>query len=92
MYLEACIQQRRHIFPFVASVDGILDVEAEATMKRIAIRLTKSGDNSTRGHADTSQVVLYSILCVPHTGASGGPGFRHTVSACNAHSGRTALN
>ena len=39
MYLEACLQQRRHFSPFVASVDGILGVEALATMKRIASRL-----------------------------------------------------
>ena len=41
MYLEACLQKRRHFYPFVASVDGLLDVEATATLKRIAIRLAK---------------------------------------------------
>ena len=40
MYLEACIQQRRHISTFVASVDGLLGVEATAPLKRIASRLT----------------------------------------------------
>ena len=39
MYLEACLQQRRHFSPFFASVDGILGVEATATLKRIASRL-----------------------------------------------------
>ena len=39
MYLEACLQQRRHFSPFVASVDGLLGVEAMATLKRIASRL-----------------------------------------------------
>ena len=39
MYLEDCLQQRRHFSPFVASVDGLLGVEATATLKRIAIRL-----------------------------------------------------
>ena len=39
MYLEACLQQRRHFSPFVASVDGLLGVEATATLKRIASRL-----------------------------------------------------
>ena len=39
MYLEACLQQRRHFFPFFASVDGLLGVEATATLKRIASRL-----------------------------------------------------
>ena len=40
MYLEACLQQRRHFSPFVASVDGLLGVEATDTLKRIASRLT----------------------------------------------------
>ena len=39
MYLEACIQQRRHFYPFFASVDGLLSVEATATLKRIDSRL-----------------------------------------------------
>ena len=36
MYLEACLQQRRHFSPFVASVDGLLGVEATATLKKLA--------------------------------------------------------
>ena len=36
MYLEACLQQRQHFSPFVASDDGLLGVEATATLKRIA--------------------------------------------------------
>ena len=39
MYLEACLQQRRHFFPFVTSVDRLMGVEATATLKRIASRL-----------------------------------------------------
>ena len=39
MYLEACLQQRRHLSPFIASVDGVLGVEATATLKRISSRL-----------------------------------------------------
>ena len=39
MYLEACLQQRRHLSPFVASVDGILGVEVTSTLKSIAICL-----------------------------------------------------
>ena len=42
MYLEACLQQRRHFSPFVASVDGLMGVEAMATLKRIASRLYDS--------------------------------------------------
>ena len=36
MYLEACLQQRRHFSPFFASIDGLLEVEATTTLKRIA--------------------------------------------------------
>ena len=39
MYLEAFLQQRRHLSPFFDSVDGLLGVEATATLKRIASRL-----------------------------------------------------
>ena len=39
MYLEACLQQRQHFSPFVASVDGLLGMETTATLKRIASRL-----------------------------------------------------
>ena len=39
MSLEACLQQRQYFSPFVASVDGLLGVEATATLKRIACRL-----------------------------------------------------
>ena len=39
MYLEACLQQRRHPPPFFASVDGLLGVKATETLKRLVIRL-----------------------------------------------------
>ena len=39
MYLEACLQQRRHFSPFFASVDGLLWVETTETLKRLASRL-----------------------------------------------------
>ena len=39
MYLEACLQQRRHFSPFVASVDRLLGEEATATLKRVSSRL-----------------------------------------------------
>ena len=39
MYLEACLQQRRHFSPFFASVDGLLGVEATETLKRLSSRL-----------------------------------------------------
>ena len=36
MYLEACLQKSRHFSPFVASVDGLLGVDAMETLKRLA--------------------------------------------------------
>ena len=39
MYLEACLQKRRHFSPFVALVDGLLGVEVTETLKRLASRL-----------------------------------------------------
>ena len=40
-YPKACLKQRLHFTPFIASVYGLLGVEAEATLKRISIRLAK---------------------------------------------------
>ena len=39
MYLEACLQQFWHFYPFIASEEGLLGVEATATLKRLASRL-----------------------------------------------------
>ena len=39
MYLEACLQQRRHFFPFVALVDGLLGMGAAETLKKLSSRL-----------------------------------------------------
>ena len=36
IYLEACLRKRRHLFPFVASDNGILGVGAGATLKHLA--------------------------------------------------------
>ena len=36
MYLESCLQKRRHFSPFVAFVNGILGVEATETLKMLA--------------------------------------------------------
>ena len=38
-YLHACIKESQHFTPFVASVDGLLGVEVEATLKCIASHL-----------------------------------------------------
>ena len=46
MYLEACLQKRRNFSTFFASVDGLLGVEATATLKRIASRLATKWNRS----------------------------------------------
>ena len=37
--LAAFLNERQHLTPFIASVGGLLGVEAEATLKRIASRI-----------------------------------------------------
>ena len=44
----------------------------------------------TPGRDDTSRVSFPTYWCGPHTGASGISGYRRTISAYSAHSGRTA--
>ena len=39
MYLETCLQERQQLSSFVASVDGLIGVEATATLERMASRL-----------------------------------------------------
>ena len=65
MYLEACPQQRRHLSPFVASVDGLLGVEATATLKRIASRLAtkwRQPYSKTCGYVKSRVAITW---CVP---------------------------
>ena len=40
-YLHTCLNKRQHFTPFVAPVDGLLGVEAEAMCKCIANHLTQ---------------------------------------------------
>ena len=39
VYLEACLQQRRHFSPFIALVDGLLGVEAMSALESLVSRL-----------------------------------------------------
>ena len=90
MYLEACLQKRRHSLPFVAFVDGLLGVNSGDKLKRIFVRLAKNWGNPTQGHEDKLRVWLPLLWCRLHTSASGVPGCWHKISACSACSGRTA--
>ena len=53
MYLEACFHHCRHFYPFVASVDELLGVEATATLIRIGSSLAtkwRQPYSKTRGY------------------------------------------
>ena len=39
MYLKECLEQHRHLSPFVASVEVLLGVEATSTLKMLDSRL-----------------------------------------------------
>jgi hypothetical protein len=40
-YLEACLEQRRHFSPFVASTDGLLGKESPTLLKKLSELLTE---------------------------------------------------
>ena len=86
MYLEACLQKRQHFYPFVASVDVLLGVEATATLKRIASCLAtkwRQPYSNTCGY-----VKLQSPWCAPLIAVYVDPGCLHTGSECSKPSGR----
>ena len=68
MYLEACLQQRRNFSPFVALLDGLLGVEATATLKRLASCLAtkwKKSYSKTCGHVK-SRIVITLVRATHH--------------------------
>ena len=67
MYLGACLQQRRHFSPFVSSVDGLLGVEATATLKRIASRLaTKWRQPYSKTCGYVKSRIFITLVCAIH--------------------------
>ena len=59
--MEACFQKRRHFSPFVASVDGLLGVEAMATLKRLASSLStkwKQSYSKTCGYVKSRIAII----------------------------------
>ena len=68
MYLEACLQQCRHFSPFFASLDGLLGVEATATLKRLTSRLDtkwKQPYSNTCGYVK-SRIVITLVRSTHH--------------------------
>ena len=78
-YLHACLNERWHFTPFVASVYGLLGVEAEATLKCIASRLTtkwKEPYSRTYGYVKSRvaiTLVRSTNLCILGGQVSGVP-------------------
>ena len=67
IYLEACLQQRRHFSPFVDSVDWMLGVEATAILKRISSRLAikwRQPYSKTCGYVKSR--VAITLVCATH--------------------------
>ena len=90
MCLEPCLQQRRHFSTFVASVDGLLGLEAMATLKRLASRMAtkwKQYYSKTCGYVKSKIAIT---LMRATTAAYEDPGCRHTGSVCSVPSGRMA--
>ena len=66
-YLNACLNKRLHFTPFVALVDGINGVEAEATLKCIASRLTqKWKDLYSRTCRYMKSIVAITLVWATH--------------------------
>jgi hypothetical protein len=55
-YLEACLEQRRHFSPFVASTDGLLGKESQTLLKKLSALCPRSSLR-TSGRSRTQRVV-----------------------------------
>ena len=92
MYTEALLQQRRHFLPFLASIYGIMDVEAAATVKRIPIRLGKKWQQPYLRMCGYINIrIAINLVRATHR-CIRVPGYRYIGSACNAYSWRTAMD
>ena len=82
MYLEACLQQRRHFYPFVALVDGMLGMEATATLKRLAICLaTKWKQSYSKTYGYVKSRIAITLVRATHRCIRGSrvPAYRISV-------------
>ena len=81
MYLEACLHQRRHLSPFVASADGMLGVEATANLKRLCICLAtkwKQPYSKTCGYVKSR--IAITLVCATHRCIRGSRMPAHRIS------------
>ena len=81
MFLEACLQQRRHFSPFVDLMDGLLGVEATATLKRIASCLaTKLRQPYSKACGYVKSRVAITLVCDTHRCLRGSRVTAHRIS------------
>ena len=67
MYLEACLKQRRHFSPLLSSLDGLLGVEATATLKRLASCLaTKWKQSYSKMYGYVKIRIAITLVCDTH--------------------------
>ena len=81
MYLEACLKQRSHFTPFVASVDGLLEVEGTETLKRLASRLAtkwRQPYSKTCGYVNSS--IAITLVRATHRCIQGSRVPAHRIS------------
>ena len=88
-YIYACLKHNCYLTPFVVSVEILLGVEAEETLRCNAMPSTSQlgGRNPTHIPAGTRRVGLQSLLSGWRTAASGAPVLQPLISACNTPSG-----
>ena len=68
MYLETCLQKRRHFSSFVNLVDGLLGVEATVPLKRLSSRLaTKWRQSYLKTSGYVKSTIAITLVHTTHT-------------------------
>ena len=81
MYLEACLQQRRHFSPSVASVDGLLGLDTTAILKRLASCLsTKWKQSYSKTCEYVKSRIAITLVCATHCCIRGSRVPAHRIS------------
>ena len=81
MYPEDCLQQLRKFSPFVALVDGLMGVEATATLKRFASRLsTKWKQPYSNMCGYVKSMIVIALVCATHRCIQGSRVSAHRIS------------
>ena len=79
--LEACLQKIRHFSPFFSSVNGLMDLEAMATQKRITSRLaTKCRQTYSRIFIYVKRSITITLVRATHWCIQGSRVTAHMIS------------